>query len=129
MTIIEQLARFLAAKLNAQFEGTQSGSVFFGYLPASPDKAICVYANDLRGPGDLEGALVQIVIRSDLDGAWPLTQAIEIIRLRDDARDMIFVPDGAYLTRVETEKGFEFSGMAGNNIQLYAANFRVYYCG
>lgn len=129
MTIIEQLARFLASKLSFQFEGTHSGSVFFGYLPETPIKAICVYANDLRAPGDLDGARVQIVIRSDLDGAWPLEQAVEIARLLDDARDMIFVPDGAYITRIETEKGFEFAGMAGNNTQLYAANFRVYYCG
>ena len=130
MTIIEQMARFLAVKLRLPFEGREAGgAVFFGYMPAEPVKAICVYANDLRAPGDLDGARVQVVIRSDTDGAWPLEKAVEIMRLLDEQRDLIFTPNGDYVNRIVTEKGFEFSGIAANNTQIYAANFKVYYCG
>ncbi len=129
MTIVEQLARFLANKLQLPFEGTEAGAVFYGYLPEEPVKAVCVYANDLRAPGDSDGTRVQIVVRSDMDGAWALAQSMQIMSELDDARDLIFVPDGSYILRVETEKGFQFTGMAGNNTQFYAANFRVYYCG
>ena len=129
MTIIEQLARYLAAKLGLPFEGSTGGAVFFGYMPDKPVKAICVYANDIRAPGDSDGARVQIVIRSDADGAWPLSTAVEIMRLLDDQRDLLFTADGSYVSRVETEKGFEFIGLESNSTQMYAANFRVYYCG
>ena len=129
MTIVEQLARFLANKLQLPFEGTEAGAVFYGYLPEEPVKAVCVYANDLRAPGDSDGTRVQIVVRSDMDGAWALAQSMQIMSELDDARDLIFVPDGSYILRVETETGFQFTGMAGNNTQFYAANFRVYYCG
>lgn len=129
MTIIEQLARYLAAKLALPFEGAVSGAVFFGYLPAAPVKAVCVYASDLRAPGDQDGARVQIVIRSDADGAWPLEKAVEIMRLLDERRDLLFTADGDYISRVETESGFEFAGLENNATQMYAANFRVYYCG
>lgn len=129
MMIVEQLARFLANKLQLAFEGTEPGAVFYGYLPEEPIKAICVYANDLRAPGDSDGTRVQIVVRSDMDGAWALAQSMQVMSELDDARDLIFVPDGSYISRVETEKGFQFNGMAGNNTQFYTANFRVYYCG
>ena len=129
MTIVEQLARFLASKLSLEFEGTTPGSVFFGYLPESPVKSLGVYANDLRTPGDDDGTRIQIAIRSNLDGAWPLNMGIEIMRLLDDARDLIFIPKGAYISRVEVEKGFEFMGFVGDNSQMYTANFVVYYCG
>lgn len=129
MTIIEQMARFLAVKLRLPFEGDADGAVFFGYMPETPVKALCVYANDLRAPGDSDGARVQIVIRSNADGAWPLEKAVEIMRLLDDRRDLLFVADGDYVSRVETESGFEFVGLENNSTQMYAANFRVYYCG
>ena len=129
MTIIEQAARYLAAKLRLPFESDQPGSVFFGYMPAKPAKAICVYANDLRAPGDDEGARIQVVVRSDLDGAWPLEKSVEIMRLLDEQRDVLFTKDGDFISRIETESGFEFAGMSDNQIQMYAANFRVYYCG
>lgn len=129
MTIIEQLARFLAAKLRIPFEGTDAeGAVFFGYMPDKPAKAICVYANDLRTPGDSDGTRVQIIIRSDMDGAWPLEKAVQIMRLLDGRRDLTFTLDGDYIIRVEAEKGFEFSGLAAGNTQMYAANFVIYTC-
>ena len=131
MTIIEQLARYLAAKLQISFEGNGGSETacFFGYMPAEPAKAVCVYANDLRAPGDLDGVRVQIAIRSDGDGAWPLALAVDIMCLLDDQRDLLFVPEGDYVNRVETERGFEFTGLNDNNTQFYTANFRVYACG
>ena len=125
MTIIEQLARYLAAKLRMPFED----GVFFGYMPADPVKAVCVYANDLRAPGDQGGVRVQIAIRSDTDGAWPLSLAVEIMRLLDDQRDLLFVAEGDYVNRVETERGFEFTGLNDSNTQFYTADFKVYACG
>ena len=130
MTIIEQLARYLAAKLGLPFEGGgEEPAVFFGYLPAEPVKAVCVYASDLRAPGDLDGARAQVVIRSDADGAWPLTVAAEILRQLDERRDLLFTPGGCYVNRVETVRGFEFNGINDNDAQYYAAEFRVYSCG
>ena len=128
MTIIEQLARFIANRLALPFEGTEDGSVFFGYLPAEPVRAICVYADDLRPEGDTSGTRVQVVIRSDTDGLWPLETGLAIMRLLDDRRDIMFQPDGSYVNRIDMEQGFEFGGMADNNTQLYAASFTVYYC-
>ena len=125
MTIIEQLARYLAGKLQLPFED----GVFYGYMPAEPVKAVCVYANDLRAPGDLEGVRVQVAIRSDTDGAWPLELAVEIMRLLDDQRDLLFTAEGDYVNRVETERGFEFTGLNDSNTQFYTADFKVYACG
>ena len=131
MTIIEQMARYLAAKLGLPFEGDAGAgaAVFFGYLPEAPAKAICVYASDLRAPGDADGARVQVVIRSDADGAWPLTAAVEILDLLDERRDLLFAPGGCYVNRVETVRGFEFTGINDGDAQYYAAEFRVYACG
>ena len=131
MTIIEQLARYLASKLGLPFEGGPGAEAacFFGYMPAEPTKAVCVYANDLRAPGDLDGVRVQIAIRSDTDGAWPLSLAVEILRLLDDRRDLLFTAEGDYVNRVETERGFEFTGLNDSNTQFYTADFKVYACG
>ena len=130
MTIVEQLARFIAAKLGLPFEGIDAeAAVFFGCLPDAPKKAVCVYAGGLRPAGDYEGTRVQVVIRSDSDGGWPLRQAARLTALLDEARDLIFVPDGLYVDRVEAERGFEFTGTAGEGAQYYAAGFRIYCCG
>ena len=129
MTIIEQMARWLAAKLDLPVEDTGAGgAVFWGYLPEAPARAVCVYAGELRPEGDADGTRVQIVVRSDADGAWPLKTALTIVRLLNDRRDVLFVPDGAYISRVETERGFEFAGMSDGNRQLYEGYFRVYDC-
>ena len=125
MTVVEQLARYLAAKLQLPFEE----KVFFGYMPAEPVKAVCVYAADLRAPGDLDGARVQVAIRSDADGAWPLSLAVEIMRLLDDQRDLLFTAGGDYVSRVQTERGFEFTGLSDGGTQFYTADFKVYACG
>lgn len=128
MTIIEQLARHIANRLCHPFEGDEDGSVFFGYMPAEPVRAICVYAEDLRPEGDTYGTRVQIVIRSDTDGLWPLETGLSIMRLLDGQRDTMLQPDGAYINRIDMEQGFEFGGISDNNTQLYAANFAIYYC-
>jgi len=128
MTMLEQLARHLAARLRLPFEGDAEGAVFFGYLPDRPAKAVCVYAEDLRDSDDAAGTRVQIAIRSDLDGAWPLSMAAEIMRQLDGGRDLMLGPGGSYVHRMEVERGFEFSGMEGGATQLYAADFRIYHC-
>ena len=102
--------------------------MFFGCLPDAPAKAVCVYASDLRPCGDGDGSRVQVVIRSDGDGGWPLDAAVKLMALLDEARNVCFVPGGSYVHRVETERGFEYGGMAGNDCQYYAAEFRIYYC-
>ncbi len=130
MTILEQLARYLAAKLGLPFEDVGAeASVFFGCLPDAPAKAVCVYASDLRPAGDDDGSRVQVVIRSDSDGGWPLDLAVRLMALLDEARDVCFVPGGHYVNRVETERGFEYGGSAQNDAQFYAASFRIYCCG
>lgn len=131
MNIIEQLARYLAARLALPFEGNADAeaAVFFGSMPSEPVRAICVYASDLRAAGDPDGVRVQLVIRSDEDGAWPLRMAEEILCQLDERRDLLFSPEGNYVNRVETERGFEFTGINDNNAQFYAADFRIYACG
>lgn len=129
MTMLEQMARFLASRLGYAFEGDSDGSVFFGYLPEKPVKAICVYANELRASGDRDGTRIQVGIRSDMDGAWPLETAVRIMALLDDAHDLLFTEDGKYINRIETQSGFEYAGLDSNNTQFYTANFRVYCCG
>lgn len=130
MTILEQLARYLAAKLSLPFEDVGAeASVFFGALPDAPAKAVCVYASDLRPAGDDDGSRVQVILRSDSDGGWPAELSARVMALLDEARDVAFVPDGCYVNRVETERGFEFTGTAANGAQFYAARFRIYTCG
>ena len=130
MTIVEQLARFLAARLRLPFEGADAGgAVFFGWMPEAPAKAVCVYAADLRRGDDDAGSRVQVAIRSDADGAWPLGIAAEIMRQLDGRRDAMFTPGGSYVHRVEALRGFEFNGMEGNGTQIYTAEFRVFECG
>ena len=117
MTIVEQLARFLANKLQLPFEGTEAGAVFYGYLPEEPVKAICVYANDLRAPGDSDGTRVQIVVRSDMDGAWALAQSMQIMSELDDARDLAQVaeaPAGKRASRCLRALVLAGVGLAGN---------------
>ncbi len=130
MSVIEQLARYLAAKLRLPFEGNgdDAAAVFFGCMPDEPARAVCVYASDLRAPGDPDGARVRILIRSDADGAWPLNVAMRILDLLDERRDLLLAPEGDYVNRVETERGFEFTGINDDDKQYYAADFRVYAC-
>ena len=124
MTLVEQLARYLAHRLGLGFET----EVFFGYMPETPARAIGVYASDLRPADDLEGTRVEVAVRSDLDGAWAMEQAVAIMRALDGLRDAMFTPEGSYIHRVEAEKGFEFTGVEGQNVQYYTARFRVYGC-
>lgn len=129
MTIVEQLARYLAGRMGLAFEGGDAGgAVFFGCLPERPVRAVCAYAGDLRAGGDPDGTRVQIAVRSDRDCAWPLERAAEITRLLDGRRDLIFTPAGGYVNRVELERGFEYAGMEDDGAQLYTADFRVYWC-
>lgn len=131
MNIMEQLARYFAAKLGLPFEGNADAgaAVFFGSMPMEPVKAVCVYAGDLRSSGDLDGVRVRVVIRSDEDGAWPLRIAGDILELLDERRDLLFWAEGDYVSRVETERGFEFTGLSDGGAQFYAADFRIYACG
>ena len=130
MTILEQLARYLAARLNLPFEGDDpAGAVFYGYLPERPVRAVCVYADDLRPGGGEQGAAVQIAVRSDVDGEWPLQTGLAILRALDERRDLLPVAGGDYISRIRTERGFEFGGLMANNTQVYTATFRVYTCG
>lgn len=130
MTILEQLARYLAAKLGLPFEDLDAeASVFFGALPDAPARAVCVYASDLRPAGDDDGSRVQVILRSNGDSGWPAALSARVMALLDEARDVAFVPDGCYVNRVETERGFEFTGTAANGAQFYAARFRIYTCG
>lgn len=129
MTIVEQLARYLSARLGLPFEGGDAGgAVFFGCLPDRPVKAVCVYAMDLRDGGDGEGTRVQVALRSDADGAWPLDMAAAIMALLDARRDLVLAEGGDYVHRIEAVRGFEYSGMEGNATQFYTADFRVYWC-
>lgn len=130
MSVIEQLAAYLAERLNLPLEGNgdDGAAVFFGCMPDEPARAICVYATDLRAPGDPDGARVRVAIRSDADCAWPLDVAMEILRQLDERRDLLLAPGGDYVIRVETERGFEFAGINDEDLQYYTADFRVYAC-
>ena len=125
MTLVEQLARYLAHRLGLGFEKV----VFFGYMPESPVRAIGVYAGDLRPAGDFEGTRVEVAVRSDLDAAWAMEQAVAIMGLLDGLKDVMFIPEGSYIHRVEAGKGFEFTGVEDGNVQYYTAWFQVYGCG
>ena len=129
MTMLEQLARHLAARLRLPFEGDAEGAVFFGMLPEAPLRALAVVAADLRAGDDGEGSRVRVLVRSDGDGAWPLERAAEILRLLDGARDLLLTPGGGVVHRVEALRGFEFSGVDAAGAQVYAAEFRVVGCG
>lgn len=127
MSLLEQLARRIAGKLGLPFEDLDAeASVFFGWLPDAPVKAVCVLADGLRPAGDDAGSRVQVVIRTGADVGWALARAGEILALLDGARDMMLVPGGAVLLRAAVDQGFRFTGLAGNNTQFYAAYFSVY---
>ena len=129
MSLLEQLARCLAGKLGLPFEDCGAeASVFFGWMPEAPARAVCVTADDLRPAGDDGGSRVQVLIRAGLDGGWALDRAAEILALLNGARDLMLVPDGAVVCRAAVEQGFRFAGLAGNNTQFYAADFVVYAC-
>ena len=125
MSIIEQLARYLAPRLGMTFEE----DVFFGYLPPAPAKAVCVYAGEIRPRGDREGCRVRVAVRSARDGAWPVAKAEQVMRAMEGLRDAMLVPGGMVVHRAEVERGFEFAGMEENATQFYTADFRVYACG
>lgn len=126
--IIEELARYIAKKLQMPFEGSSdTGAVFFGYLPETPKKAVCVYGTDMR-PGGRDGTRVQIAIRSDNDGSWPINVGFRILEELDGAGDIMLTLDGAYVSRIVTERGFEFGGIDTDGRQLYTADLLIYYC-
>ena len=129
MNIVEQMARYIAARLGLPFEDVDApASVFSGWLPESPARAVCVCAAGLRPSGDADGTRVQVVIRSDGDSGWPLDTAVALTALLDEARDVAFVPEGHYVTRVTLERAFEFNGADDRGNQFHAAEFRVYNC-
>jgi hypothetical protein len=128
MTLIEQLARYLADEGIGPFEGKESGAIFSGVMPPAPQRAINVRATDLRTPGDTDGARVQIGVRSEGATPWSLEKAIEIVELLADLRDLLFTPDGFYIIGIELMNGPSFGSLEPNVEQLYYSNFRIYYC-
>lgn len=129
MSILEQLARYLANRLGIDYEGGASG-VFCGAMPEAPARAVCVCADDLRSPGDARGTGVTVTVRSDRDGAWPLETAAAVVRSLDGRRDVLLVPDGDHVHRIELEGGFAYDGYAPYNTQTYVGTFRIYWsCG
>lgn len=127
MTIIEQIAHYIADELQLEYEGNSDGSVYYGHLPGKPSKAVCVYAYEVPSSDGL-GARIQIIIRYDDDKIFPLDLGMRIYDLLVDKKDLLLVPDGNFIERIVLERGFEFFGVDGRETQLYSANFKVYYC-
>ena len=126
MTVVEALARWIAGRLELPFEDTDAAAgVFFGWMPDAPVKAVCVTAGGLR-PGGGEGSLVQVQIRSDMDGGWALRQGEALMKLLDEARDLMSSPDGPIIRRVAVERGLGFVGLEGSHTQVYGADFVAY---
>lgn len=128
MSIIEQLARYLASEDVGVLEGNDEGSIFWGAMPALPVKAICVCGSDMRQRRDSDGARVMIYIRSDEDGSWPIEKSMQIADMLDGLNNILLVENGDYVVRVTVENGPSFVGLISNATQAYSINLRVHYC-
>ena len=117
MTLAEETARFLARKSGFAFEGGTSGSVFFGYMPETPVRAICV-----TQVGD---EMLQIRIRADDDAAWPLETAQTVRAILRDMRGQLLTQGGRYALRCDVLEGFALDGITGDTSHSYSAKVRV----
>ncbi len=127
MGITEQVASFLARKLGLSFEGISPWSVFFGYLPEAPLRAICVTGEDMRLSGDERGAKVRINIRAGAESVPPVQIAEDIARAMEGAPGQLLTDGGARVLLCETGAGFRFEGLSGTFAQTHSATFRIVY--
>lgn len=126
MNLIEHVAEHLEFLGFGELPTTESdGSVFWGTMPETPDKAICIYSNDSATPGSASGARIQIMVRArETRTSYETSQAIadEL-----DDFDGFLHGDGphVYIEAMNVSQGL---GTDAKRREMYASNFRVFYC-
>lgn len=126
MNLLEQIARHIEfCGLGTMNTDTVQGDIFWGLMPDTPDKSICVFSTDSGYGGRDDGARIQIVTRArSAKDAYLLSQAIadELAEF-----DGFLAGDGAH-ARIEVMNASAGLGSDGKKRELYSSNYRVYYC-
>lgn len=126
MNLLEQIARHIEfCGIGAANTDEAQGDIFWGLMPDSPDKCVCVFSTDSGYGGRDDGARVQIITRArSAKDAYQLSQAI-VDELAEF--DGFLAGDGAR-ARIEVMNASAGLGSDGKKRELYSSNFRVYYC-
>lgn len=119
------IAKLLARHLEFEGFGALDKSLFWGWLPDTPDTAACVYSHDSGIPGSDHCARLQIITRSQsVKDGYDLSQAIAESL---DGYTGYLAGDGAHasITVVNATTGLGDDHM---HRSLYSTNVTVYYC-
>lgn len=98
-----------------------------GEMPATPDRALTVYATGVRPRRDQDGSRFQILVRSEPGTDTALQDALYVADLLDDFEGML-TPDGPYFQRIELQSGAANLGLDANRRLTYSLNFIAYTC-
>lgn len=115
----------LMEQLECWFQG-EGYTAKNGYMPATPDRAVAVYATDLRDSGDPLGSGVLIHVRGERQGNGAMTNAVRICRALNGFEGLL-VPDGGEIVRVETEMGPGSAGLDSAQRPFFAMTLRVFW--
>lgn len=124
--LLEQIARHLEfLGLGVVSDEENVGDIFYGRMPESPDRCICVFSTDSQYGGSDQPARIQMLVRDvSSKGAYELSQEIaeELVDF-----DGFLAGDGAHVSiePINTSNGL---GADQRNRELYSSNFYVYYC-
>ena len=130
MNLLEQFARhieFLGFGDVADEE--HDGTIFYGRMPDTPDRCVCVFSSDSQFGGSDKPARIQLYVRDKFTkDAYEYSQAIvEGLLGSDGVFDGFLAGDGAHVSieAINTSNGI---GTDSRNRELYSSNFYVYYC-
>ncbi|MBQ6372973.1 MAG: hypothetical protein IJJ45_00625 [Clostridia bacterium] len=126
MEIIEWIAKHLEfCGLGTIADAETDGDIFWGLMPDTPDRCICVYSTDSGIGGEGDPARIQIVTRGNtVNDAYHLSQ--DIARAIIDFEGFL-AGDGpqASIRKINTSQGI---GADAKKREIYTSNYYVYYC-
>ena len=106
--------------------GKVDEDIFWGRMPDSPDRCLCLFSADSGLPGREEGDLIRVVNRAASPNEAYET-ACGVIRELDGFDG--FLAGGGTLARIEAAAGAAGMGADAKKRELYRTDFRVRYCG
>ena len=126
MNLLEQIAEHLDfCGIGTMNTNETPGDIYWGLMPDTPDKCVCIFSTDSAYGGSEDGARIQVITRAkSTREAYELSQAI-VDELADF--DGFLAGDGAH-AQIRVMNASTGLGSDGRKRELYSSNFRVYYC-
>ena len=126
MNLLEQFARHIEFLGYGTVSTSEAGGdIFWGWMPDSPDECVCVFSSDSAYAGAPNGARLQVITRAkNARRAYERSQAIA----EDLAEFTGYLGGDGASVSIEVINASAGLGADTKKRELYASNYRVYYC-